>query len=89
MTYTHITVNEGVAEKYHKTICINPDEFKDIILYLGDFHDFMHFFSNCGKFLSNSKFEEVLHQAGMCSVGGIRPVLSGKSLQDVLNNSQT
>ena len=89
MTYTHITVNEGVAEKYHKTICINPDEFKDIILYLGDFHDFMHFFSNCGKCLSNSRFEEILYQAEMCPVGGIRPVLSGKSLQDVLNNSQT
>ena len=89
MKYTHITVNVGAAEKYYKAICINPDEFKDVILYLGDFHDFMHFFSNCGKFLSNSKFEEVLHQAGMCSVGGIRPVLSGKTLQDVLKNART
>ena len=42
MTYTHITVNVGAAEIYYKTICINPDEFKDVILYLGDF---MHFFS--------------------------------------------
>ena len=49
--------------------------------YLGDFHDFMDFFSNCGKFLSNSGFQEILYQARMCSVGGIRPVLSGKSLQ--------
>ena len=89
MKYTHITVNVGAAEKYYKAICINPDEFKDVILYLGDFHDFMHFFSNCGKFLSNSRFEEILNQARMCSVGGIRPVLSGKSLQDVLKNSRT
>ena len=42
MTYTHITVNVGAAEIYYKTICINPDEFKDVILYLGDF---MPFFS--------------------------------------------
>ena len=74
MKYTHITVNVGAAEKYYNAICINLDEFKDVILYLGDFHDFMHFFSNCGKFLSNSRFEWV--QARMGSVYGIRPVLS-------------
>ena len=89
MKYTHITVNVGAAEKCYKAICINPGEFKDFILYLGDFHDFMRFFSNCGKFLSNSRFEEILYHARMCSVGGIRPFLSGKSLQDVLKNSRT
>ena len=89
MKYTHITVNVGAAEKCYKAICINPGEFKDVILYLGDFHDFMRFFSNCGKFLSNSRFEEILCHARMCSVGGIRPFLSGKSLQDVLKNSRT
>ena len=56
-------------------------------LNLGDFHDFMHFFSDCGKFVSNSGFEEILYQARMCSVGGIKPVLSGKSLQHVFENS--
>ena len=38
---------------------LNPDEFKDVILYLGDFHDFMQFFSNCRKLLSNSRFEDI------------------------------
>ena len=89
MKYTHITVNVGAAEKYYKAICINPDEFKDFIFCLGDFHDFMHFLSNYGQFLSNSRFEEILYQARMCSVGAIRPVLSSKSLQDALRNSQT
>ena len=38
------------------------------------------FFSNCGKFVTNSGFEEIVYQARMCSVGGIKPVLlSGKS----------
>ena len=46
MKYTHITVNVDVAEKY-KAIWNNPDEFKDVIIHLGDFHAFMHFFSNC------------------------------------------
>ena len=39
----------------------------------------MHFLSNCGKFVTNSGFEEIVYQARMCSVGGIKPVLSGKS----------
>ena len=81
MKYTHITDVVGAAEKYYKAIWINPGEFKDVIIYLGDFHDFMHFFSNCGKLVSNSGFEEILYQARMCSVGGVRAVLSGKSLQ--------
>ena len=89
MKYTDITVNVGAAEKCYKAIYINPDEFKDVILYLGDFHDFMHFFSKCEKFLSNSRFEEILYHARMCSVSGIRSFLSGKSLQDVLKNSRT
>ena len=47
-------------------------------MYPGDFHDFMHFFSNCGKFVSSSGSDEILYQARMCSAGEIRPVLSGK-----------
>ena len=82
MKYTDIMVNVGAAEKYYKAICINPDEFKDVILYLGNFHI-------CGKFLSNSRFDAILYQTKMCSVDGIRPVLSRKSLQDVLKNSRT
>ena len=61
MKYSHITVNMGAAEKYYKAICINPDEFTDVILYLGDFHDFILFLSNCGQFLSNSRFEKILY----------------------------
>ena len=49
----------------------------------------MDFFNNCGKFFSNSGFQEILYQARMYSVGGIRPVLSGKSLQHVLENSRS
>ena len=69
--YTHITVDVGAAEKYYKAIWINPDEFNEVIIYLGDFHDFMHFFSNCGKFGRSSGFDEILYQPRMCLVGGI------------------
>ena len=84
MKYTRITLDVGAAEKHYKAIWINPDEFKDVIIYLRNIlHDFVHFFSNCGTFVSNSGFEEILYQARMCSVGGIRPALSGMSLQHV------
>ena len=79
MKYTHITVDVPAAEKYYKAIWNNPDEFKDVIVYLWDFHSFMHFFSNCGKFVTNSWFEEIVYQARMCSLGGIKPVLLAKS----------
>ena len=39
----------------------------------------MHFFWNCGKFVTNSWFEEIVYQARMCSLGGIKPVLLAKS----------
>ena len=69
---SHITVDLGAAEKYCKAIWINSDELKDVIMHLGNFHDFMHFFINWGKFISDSGFGEVLYQARMCLVGNSR-----------------
>ena len=34
--YTHIVLDVGAAEKHYEAIWINPDEFKDIIIYLGN-----------------------------------------------------
>ena len=68
MKYTHITVDVGAAEKHYKAVWINPDEFRNVIIYPRNllatwFHSF---FSNYGKFVSNSGFEEILYQARMC-----------------------
>ena len=82
MKYTHITFDVGASEKYFNVIWNNPDEFKDVILHLGDLHASMHFFpciSNCGKFVTKSGFEEIVYQARMCSVSRIKPLLSAKS----------
>ena len=51
MKHTHITVDVGTAEKYYKATWINSDELKDVIIYLGDFHDFMHFLVIVENFL--------------------------------------
>ena len=63
MKYTHITVDVGAAEKCYKAIWINSDELKKVIIYLGDFHDFMHFLVTMENFVSDGVFEEVLYQA--------------------------
>ena len=66
MKHTVITVNVGAAEKYYKVIWNNLNEVKDFVIGLGDFHFFMHFFSNCflvtGKFVTNSGLEEIVYQ---------------------------
>ena len=80
MKNAHITVDVGAAEKYYKVIWNNPDEFTDVIIHLRVVHAFMHFFSNCGKYVINSGFKEIVCQARLCSVGGTNPVLSGKSV---------
>ena len=46
MKYTHITVDVDAAKKYYRAIWINPDEFRDVIIYPRVFYDFMHFFRN-------------------------------------------
>ena len=39
----YATFDVGAAEKYCEAIWINPDEFKNVIIYLEDLHDFMLF----------------------------------------------
>ena len=79
MVYTHITVDIGAAEKYYKVIWNNPEEFKKVLIHLGDFHGMLQFFGNVGKFISSSGFKDIVFQAGMCSDGSIKKILSGKA----------
>ena len=79
MTYTHITVDIGAAEKYYGVIWNNQELYKKVIIHLGDFHGMMHFFGNAGKFVCSSGFKDIVFQAGMCSDGSIKKILSGKA----------
>ena len=40
---------------------------------------FLHFFGNTGKFISDSCFTDVIFQAGMCTDGGLKGVISAKA----------
>ena len=78
MTYTHITVDAGAAAKFYHILWNNPQEFNKVLMHLGDFHGMMEFFSIIGKIVQGSGFEELVYQAGLCTSGGIKGVLSGK-----------
>ena len=78
MKFTHITVDGGAAMKFFHVVWNNPDKFNNVLIHLGNFHVMMEFFSTIGNFVAGSGFEEVVYQAGICTSGGIKGVLSGK-----------
>ena len=78
MKFAHITEDGGAAMKFFYVVWNNPDEFNNVLIHLGDFHAMMEYFSTTGKFVAGSGFEEVVYQAGLCTSGGIKGVLSGK-----------
>ncbi len=78
MMYTHITVDAGAAQKFFHVLWNNPTEFQNIIIHLGDFHVMMAIFGTIGKLIGGSGFEEIVYQAGLCTAGSIKGVLSGK-----------
>ena len=78
MTYAHITVDAGAAQKFYHVVWNSPEEFKNVVIHLGDFHGIMEFFGTIGKFVLGSGFEDVVYQAGLCTSGGIKGILTGK-----------
>ena len=78
MKYVHITTDAGAACKFYQVVWNNPEEFKKVIIHLGDFHAMVEFFGIIGKIVSGSGFEDVVYQADLCTSGGMKGVLSGK-----------
>lgn len=78
MSYTHITLDVGAAIKSYHVIWNNSVALSDIVLHLGDFHAMIAFFGVIGCFVTGSRFEDVLFQAGLCSSGSVNALLSGK-----------
>ena len=78
MKYVHVTADQGAACKFFQVVWNNPQEFKNVIIHLGDFHAMQELFGIIGKIVTESGFEDVLYQADLCTSGGIKGVLSGK-----------
>ena len=73
-----VLVDAGAAAKFYHVLWNNPQELDKVLIHLGDFHGMMEFFSIIDKIVQGSGFEEVVYQAGLCTSGGIKGVLSGK-----------
>ena len=50
----------------------NEDEFKKVLVHLGDLHGFMEFFGMIGKLVSESGFEDTIYQADLCTTGSVK-----------------
>ena len=42
----------------------------------GDFHYIKEAFAGLGKLITSSRFEDIIHQSGICSLGGLNGVLA-------------
>ena len=78
MRYTHITLDCGAAIKAYHVLWNNPDQFKDIILHLGDFHSMQAMFGVIGSYVSGSGFEDIIYQLGLCQPGTMKALIKGK-----------
>ena len=67
-----------LAQQQNSTTFCGTIHRSSVLIYLDDFHGKMEFFSIIDKIVQGSGFEEVVYQAGLCTPGGIKGVLSGK-----------
>ena len=76
MAYVHVTADAGVASTFYQILLNNPDE--DVIINLEDFHAVVEFYGIMGKIISGNRFEDVVHQADLCTWGCADGVINGK-----------
>ena len=75
--YINVTLDAGEALKAFQVLWNFQDEFKSIFIHLGDFHFVKECFNFLGCLISGSSFEDLVHQAGLCSPGNFNGVISG------------
>ena len=75
--YVNITLDVGAAINAYKVLWNFLSKFKNIVIYLGDFHYIKEAFAVLGKIITGSGFEDIIYQSGICSVGSLNGVLAG------------
>ena len=73
---TNALEQEDALDTY-KVLRNQPERFKNIIIYLGDFHYMKEIFAAMGKLITGSGIEEIIFQSGLCSSGSLNGVVSG------------
>ena len=77
MPYVNVCLELGVAMNAYKFIWNFPLKFNNVVIHLGDFHFIKENFGVIGGLVEASCFEDVVYQAGVCSYGSLKGVLSG------------
>ena len=77
MPYVNLTLDVGAAMPAYKVIMNHPKKIGNVMIHLGDFHFMKENFGVIGKLVTESGFEDVIFQAGVCSSGSLQGVLAG------------
>ena len=77
MPYVNVTLDVGAAMNAYKVTWNFQEQFKNVLIHLGDFHFMKENFGVIGKIVSGSGVEDVIFQANVCSSGSLNGVLSG------------
>ena len=76
--YAHIILDVGANIKAYHLIWNYQEKWKNVIIHLGDFHDFLAFSRITGKYIKCSGFEDIVYQAKFYSPGSLNAVLTDK-----------
>ena len=66
--YVNLTLDAGHYVNACRMLCNYPNKFSKIVLHIGDFHLMKEVFTMLGTLVKGSGFEDVIFQAGVCSL---------------------
>ena len=75
MKYAHMTLHVGATIKVYHLIGNHREKWKNVIIHLGNCHDFPAFSGIIGKYIKCSGFEDVVK---LCIPESFNAVLTGK-----------
>ena len=77
MPYVNVTLDVGAAINAFKLLWKYSQEFSNVVIHLGDFHNMKENFKILGLLVHSSGFEEIVYQARLCTSGSLNGVMTG------------
>ena len=77
LQYCNITLDVGAAMNAFLVKWQREEEFKNIIIHLGDFHFLKENFKVLGMLIRNSGFQDIVFCSRICTSGSLNGVLAG------------
>ena len=85
---TNITLDVGAAMNACLVKWLKNEEFKNVIIHLGDFHFLKENFKVLGLLIKNSGFQDIVFCSGICTSGSIELSSCRQSLQSCMESAQ-